>query len=326
MRSETLATRNPARIAGALLAAAILAAAIPGPLLESPHGSFSSPMDHAAATDVRTQSTTTESLNTSGSGTGILVQEFSVPDSESHLDLDLELTTQDLDQNQDGGLRTTDDSDTTHHVLTTVLRDGVMSLSSEGSSTGDVGGVYVTIGGAEAGAGVDGLGHVKTINWKSAASEGEDLQLVVIYVRSEATLETEITWTGEVGTTSETTHGRGSVVSLGVDDFPTGVGVNARPGPSLALDTTSTLRADELLGYFNPDQGPGVAKYEYRGPGGAGDQGTIVGSGDDFFFLNGNQPGSWRFHLQAIYADETDLRPVLLVGDLDGNIELRESD
>lgn len=320
MRSETLTSRNLARLAGTLLTAAILAGAIPGALLTSPHGSSPAPLNHAAATAFGTQATTTEFVNTSGSGTGILIQEFSVPDSDSELDLDIELTTQDLDQNEDGGLRTTDDSDTTHHILTTVLRDGAIGLSSDGSSTGGVGGVYVTAAGAEAGAGVDGLGHVKTISWKSTGSAGEDLQLVVIYVRSKVTLETEITWTGEVGTVGDTTHGPGSVVSHGVDDFPTGVGVNARPGPSVALEATSTLQADDLLGYFNPSQGPGVANYRYQGPEGQGRDGTVAGLEEDLFFLNGDEPGSWRFHLQAVYADETDLRPVLLAGDLDGRI------
>jgi hypothetical protein len=286
---------------------------------------FDSPPTEVLPTTSATQAgpattTTTGYLNTSGSGTGIVIQEFAVPDKDSHLNLDIEITTRDTDQDGDAIVRPTTDSDYGHHTMFAVLRDGALGVHTLGSGSADAGGVYATATGNEAGAGIDGLGIVEVTEWRDVSSSGADLELVLLYVRSTVEIRTEIEWSGEVGTAGATTQGNDSVVSFDVDDLHTGVGIDARPGPSAALGGTSVLQADDLLGYFDPSQGPGVVTYSYRGPSGTGEQGTLVGSSDERFILNSDRPSSWQFQLQGVIASESDPHPVVLAGDLSGGI------
>jgi hypothetical protein len=171
------------------------------------------------------------------------------------------------------------------------------------------------------GAGLDGASRVGATNWWEALSHGEDLQLAALFTRSQVQIKTRLEWTGDIGSTDVITHGNESVANLDVDDFHQGVGADVRPGPSFALDASAKLRSGEMLGYFVPSQGSGYADYRFTGPGQAGHDGAFVGSSDETFLYHGDQAGTWRFNLQAVFASNRDLRPVVLAGDLSGGIE-----
>lgn len=315
-------SREAIRTVAATLGAAALLASVPGSVPSSPAGSTSVDIaPGAAATGAWTSaSTPTASLNTSASGTGILVQEFSVPDSDSQLDLDIEITDQDLDDDEHAFLRATDDSDVAHHLLATITKDGVVTAATVASGRGDVGGVYARTGPGELGAGLDGGSWTRSTSFHSTSSQGADMKIAVVFVRSIVDVKTEIEWTGNTGTVGETTHGEDSVVSLDVDDFQSGSGLKARPGPSVAVDATSTFHADHMVGFFDPTQGPGYAEYSFDGPGQAPKADTVTGSAHQEFLLHRAEPGPWRFDLQAAYTRDNPF-PVLLAGDLEGGID-----
>lgn len=266
-------------------------------------------------------SVTNETLSVSASGSGVLIQEFSVPDDGSELALDITITVEDTDRDEVAYLRTTNDSDVAHHLLVVGFREGEVDTLTVGSSIGDVGGVYAGAAGVEEGAGVDGVSRLKFTEYRSTSSQGDDLRLAVLFVRSNAKIDTELTWTGEVGDTDQTTHGDDSVLSLDVDDLGGGVAADIRPGPSMAIDTASKIRGNEILGYFLPSQGPGHARYAYQGPDHGRQEGSVTGFSDRMIPFHEPQAGSWFFELEGVFAREDDPRPVVLAGDLQGGIE-----
>lgn len=264
---------------------------------------------------------TNEALNASATGTGIILQKFSVPDNGSELHLDLRVTARDAEK--DGSSpRRTNESDVGHHLMVAVLRNGVIDSYTIVSGTGDAGGAYLGSGRKEAGAGLDGISEGRFTDFDQVSSKGSDLQIAVLFVRSNVSVQTRLEWVGDAGHSEQVQRGRNSVASLDIDDFESGLGVSVRPGPSAALNLATRLRSDHMLGYLDPTQGPGYVEYSYDGPGKADGRDTVLGTKDRTVLFHRSQTGSWLVELEAVFAREDDPRPVVLVGDLNGVIEV----